>query len=177
MKPTTKQINEFLKESNAIERVYDKQSLKDSIRAFGFLMKQAKDGINPYIVMQVHELLMENPGAWSEPSLLPKYRGVLRDCPVYIGRKEAMKHTKIPAALQEWCNIMNATNEFLATSTSESLSQLLHVQYEAIHPFADGNGRTGRMFMNWWRIRNDLPILIIHEGEEQYEYYQWFRNN
>ena len=52
----------------------------------------------------------------------------------------------------------------------------LHVKYEKIHPFADGNGRTGRMFMNWTRLkRNNEPLLIIHEGEEQREYYGWFK--
>lgn len=177
MKPKVKQIKEFLSESNAIERVYDEQSLKDSVHAFGFLLKQAKKGINPYIILQVHELLMENVGAWSEPKLLPKYRGVIRDCPVYIGGKEALKHTEIEAHLTYWCEIMNTNNQHLTPASKEDISKQLHVVYEAIHPFVDGNGRTGRMFMNWWRIRNGLPLLIIHEGEEQYEYYQWFRNN
>lgn len=49
-----------------------------------------------------------------------------------------------------------------------------HVEYEIIHPFVDGNGRTGRMFMNWERLKGGLPILVIHEGEEQQEYYKWF---
>ncbi len=59
----------------------------------------------------------------------------------------------------------------------EEWSQQLHVSYEKIHPFVDGNGRTGRMFMNWWRLTNGLPLLIIHEGDEQYNYYQWFQDN
>ena len=42
-----------------------------------------------------------------------------------------------------------------------------------VHPFIDGNGRTGRIFMNWWRVKNGLPILVIKETARQ-EYYKWF---
>ena len=48
-----------------------------------------------------------------------------------------------------------------------------HIAYERIHPFIDGNGRTGRMFMNWQRLKAGLPILVIKEKEKQ-EYYKWF---
>ncbi len=50
----------------------------------------------------------------------------------------------------------------------------LHVMYERIHPFLDGNGRTGRIFMNWTRVKRcKLPVLVIKEEERQ-EYYKWF---
>jgi Fic family protein len=62
----------------------------------------------------------------------------------------------------------------LNENSKDQVSKVLHVQYEKIHPFVDGNGRTGRIFMNWWRINNGLPILVIHEGKEQWEYYKWF---
>lgn len=162
IKPTIEEIHEFLRESNAIEREYDEESFDDSIRAWNFLMNRTE--MNPFLVMQVHELLMD-----TRP-LERKYKGQLRDIPVYIGGKEAMKSNLIPAALEEWCLDMNDN-----AGPDEEHSKWLHVKYEAIHPFVDGNGRTGRLFMNWWRLRNNLPILIIHEGEEQMEYYKWFR--
>jgi hypothetical protein len=51
-----------------------------------------------------------------------------------------------------------------------------HVAFETIHPFVDGNGRIGRILMNWQRLQEGLPILIIHEGPEQMEYYKWFKS-
>ncbi len=46
-----------------------------------------------------------------------------------------------------------------------------HIQFEKIHPFSDGNGRTGRMIMNYSLLENNLPPLIIKK-EVKNEYMQ-----
>lgn len=45
-----------------------------------------------------------------------------------------------------------------------------HVKFENIHPFADGNGRTGRLIMNYLLVLNNHPPIIIHE-EDRKAYY------
>lgn len=45
-----------------------------------------------------------------------------------------------------------------------------HAKFENIHPFADGNGRTGRLVMNYLLLLNDHPPVIIHE-EDRKGYY------
>ena len=39
-----------------------------------------------------------------------------------------------------------------------------------MHPFADGNGRTGRLAMNYLLILNTHPPIIIHEEDRKVYY-------
>lgn len=45
-----------------------------------------------------------------------------------------------------------------------------HIEFERIHPFADGNGRTGRILINYEMLRNNLPPIVIPE-ERRTEYF------
>ena len=46
-----------------------------------------------------------------------------------------------------------------------------HSKFENIHPFADGNGRTGRLAMNYFLVLHDHPPIVIHE-EDRKGYYE-----
>lgn len=45
-----------------------------------------------------------------------------------------------------------------------------HAKFENIHPFADGNGRTGRLAMNYFLVMHNHPPVTIHE-EDRKGYY------
>lgn len=167
-KYTKKKVTEFLMESNAIEGVYDAASLKEAQEAWDYLIEE--DKMTPYVVLKTHEILMRN------KKLLPTEIGYLRRVPVWIGGHKGMNHEYIAKAVMDWCFEMNQDLKCDDVLCTAEWSRQLHVTYEKIHPFVDGNGRTGRMFMNWWRWKNGLPILIIHEGDEQWEYYNWFKD-
>ena len=46
-----------------------------------------------------------------------------------------------------------------------------HVKFENIHPFADGNGRTGRLALNYYLLQKNSPPVIIHE-EDRKKYFE-----
>lgn len=50
-----------------------------------------------------------------------------------------------------------------------------HIQFERIHPFSDGNGRTGRMVLNYSLLQQGFPPLII-EKETKAEYIEFLGN-
>lgn len=46
-----------------------------------------------------------------------------------------------------------------------------HAKFENIHPFADGNGRTGRLAMNYFLVLHNHPPITIHQ-EDRKGYYE-----
>lgn len=48
-----------------------------------------------------------------------------------------------------------------------------HLEFEHVHPFCDGNGRIGRVLINWQLMRLGYPPVIIRNKEKQ-RYYETF---
>jgi len=166
---TTPDIEEFLLESNAIEGVFDDDSYEQALIAWNWLSEQRE--MSAHVMLKTHKILMLH------QNLYPNEKGYFRNVPVWIGGREGIDSSKIAPAIKHLC--MNI-NDIIDNGKKESeiflnkITKEHHVEYEKIHPFVDGNGRTGRMFMNWERLKVGLPLLIIHAGDEQQEYYKWF---
>ncbi len=159
----TKEELEFLDNSNAIESEYSKEALEYAVKAWEY-MKEINYYISMGCIMKVHSILM-----WL---LRHDIAGKLRNCDVMIGgkRKVFVSEFLLKEQLRQLCIYIETSIEYQQDKSKE-----LHVDFEDIHPFEDGNGRVGRIIYNAHRLRLGLPIHVIHEGKEQMEYYKWFK--
>lgn len=149
---------EFIAHSNAIEGVYSIEAVQDSLDAWKNI--ESIEVMTIKIMRQIHKDVMRR--------LNKRIAGKIRRVNVSVGGRTCPPPYKLIKMLKVWLN----EHEFVR---GEEDIKRAHVEWEKIHPFEDGNGRTGRIIMNWQRVRAGLPIQVIHEGAEQYEYYSWFK--
>lgn len=158
--PTKKEMRYMLEQSNLIEGVTGKEAIDDSLAAFKWLLTH--DKLSPSIIKKTHIMLMRN------QDLERQFKGAWRPIPVFIGGvAKTEPPIVIDSLIRDWCkDIQN----------SKTLDEVKadHVRFEHIHPFVDGNGRMGRMLMNFQLYKLKRPLLVILDEEKQ-EYYEWFR--
>ena len=163
MKPNTKNVLEMLKESNAIEGVYDRQSLVNAHRAWKFMMEQ--DSLCIENILTAHRILMTN------QNIDNKYRGDWRDVPVTIGGELKSQSKIVISSLMR--DFVDHVNGIMSNDDKNHDAVHCHLQFENIHPFVDGNGRTGRILLNWQLVKMGMPLLVYTE-EDRKTYYRLF---
>lgn len=145
---------EFMIHSNYIEG--EDGDIECHARAWQFLKLQKH--LTHQKICKAHKLLMID-----KP--YPPPRGYYRSVPqvnVAIGGRTAPAWSMIDGLMENWLL------DFRGLGWKDA-----HIRFEHIHPFIDGNGRIGRLLMNWQRLQDKLPILVILE-EERFDYYKWF---
>lgn len=110
--------------------------------------------------------------------LSPRICGKFRTVDVTVGGRLCPQHLFVPGLVEQWVRKWGKPfeNDALHMSRVHMRDQAIqsHVEFEKIHPFEDGNGRTGRMLMNWQLHRIGQEAMpISHEDREAY--YEWFR--
>ena len=97
----------------------------------------------------------------------PDISGKFRDYLVRVG----------PHLAPDWQDVENLLKNFIDFISKNKkmnpveLAGRIHYQFEKIHPFGDGNGRIGRLLMNFILWHNKYPMLII-EYKKRRSYYK-----
>ena len=147
---TLKEANRLLQEdilpkNKTLREVYDLQNTEKSF----FWLLDAEPPFNESLIVKVHDMLMEN---------IDERKGYRsHDIGAFRSRFEVSpaKYVKTDVALLTKLLNRNKNKHPL------SLATIFHHKMEKIHPFADGNGRTGRILMNYLLMQNGYPPLIV----------------
>ena len=147
------------------------------IEALNYGLERAKNfPFSLRFIRELHEKLMT--GARNTHNPLP---GEFRRTQNWIGGTRPDNARFVPPPVCEMNQALNDLEKFIHADDEYYLplikAGLLHAQFEAIHPFLDGNGRTGRMLVTmflWHRRLLEMPVLYLstYFKEHQEVYYE-----
>lgn len=146
------------------------------IEALNYGLERAKDfPFSLRFIRELHEKLMT--GARNTHNPFP---GEFRRTQNWIGGTRPDNARFVPPPIREMNQALNDLEKFIHAD-DEYLplikAGLLHAQFETIHPFLDGNGRTGRMLVTmflWHRRLLEMPVLYLstYFKKHQETYYE-----
>ena len=160
-----------LRETDLVLRglTIDKKPLKDHMEAVGhkeafeFVSELVKNNvpISESVIKQIHYLVLADK---------KEDRGVYRRVPVRImgAQHEPVQPYLIVPKMEELLRTFVESTEHIVTKLAR-----FHIEFEGIHPFIDGNGRTGRLLINLELMKAGYPPIDI-KFTDRITYYNAF---
>ena len=151
----------------------NKKPLKEHLEAIGHKdafyyvcdLVREKTPLTESIIKQIHSLVLVAE---------PQDRGVYRKLPVRIlGANHTPPQPYLVSKQME--DLMINYKKWIKTKNIVEVVSLLHLNFEFIHPFIDGNGRTGRLLVNLVLMQNGFPPIDIKFSDRQ-RYYDCFED-
>lgn len=160
-----------LRETDLVLRglTIDKKPLKDHMEAVGhkeafeFVQDLVKDKVplSENIIKQIHYLVLADKR---------EDRGVYRRVPVRImgAAHEPVQPYLIQPKMEQLLSDYRSSTEHIIPKLAR-----FHIEFEGIHPFIDGNGRTGRLLVNLELMKAGYPPIDI-KFTDRVAYYHAF---
>ncbi len=167
-------------EGNSLSLIETKVILSDGITVGGKKLAEHLEAINQAEALAFIEESVKNNVELSQSFIRElhfyvlnhdeKNRGNYRTSSVFI--EGSSTTTALVSTIQP--RLDSIINEFKENKEQLGLIPAVakfHADFEEIHPFSDGNGRTGRLIMNLELLKGGYPITII-EKDDRPEYYE-----
>lgn len=138
--------------------------MADHFRAFDYMVAHLDAPFDELLLKEVNRLVTEHTLAYRTPGAVA---GEYTTEDMAAGDTMFGDHETLIARVP---NLMASTQKALDSGQHPMVvAAKWHGYYEYLHPFRDGNGRTGRLFSNFILLRAGHPLLII-ELKDRAEY-------
>lgn len=136
---------------------------KNLARIFEYLRNKEKADLDVRLILFLHKMLLDN--------INDKISGRFRKGPEYVrvGTHIGSPPEKIDGLISDL--LLNYSSDHTEYFLDNIAS--FHLGFESIHPFNDGNGRIGRVLLNFQLSDLGFPNIIV-KNKEKLEYYLAF---
>ncbi len=134
--------------------------------AFNEIIEYIKEkrAITPDLIKRLHKLLMR--GCIDDKRYSNGERaGEYKKGDYITGDGIGSLPEDVPRDIEELCDEINSFEGDVLVAAA-----YLHLAFESIHPFSDGNGRVGRTLLNYYLLINDYPPVVIYNEDKQIYY-------
>jgi len=133
--------------------------------AFDYILNYKED-ITKEFILELHKLVVKDTLKESLNNQIGKYR----DVQVYIRGRDWLppKPEDVPKEMRDLLSWYTLNKNELHPLI---LASYFHIAFETIHPFVDGNGRVGRLLMNFILHKHKYPMINI-PSKIKFKYYQ-----
>ena len=147
----------------------EQQMVIDHQKALVFSLNKAKahTPITEALIKEIGALVVKNTGSVYNTVLgtFDSTKGDYRLLNVFAGVRRFPDSSKVPALMKTLVKEINEKTGTVKTFNQKcELAFETHYRFVSIHPFADGNGRTGRLLMNYILTRFDLPVFYVFKS-------------
>ena len=143
-------------------RVDDIFEAVNHFRCFDMILAQYKEPLSENLIKALHKQLKTGTfSSQSKEAVIGDYKKV----PDFVGNMK----TAAPAEVQSEIKLLLSVYNSKRTHTLDDILDF-HAGYEKIHPFYDGNGRTGRLIMFKECLCNNIVPFIITDQYKAYYY-------
>ena len=121
-------------------------------------------------VRRLHQLAMGPVWEWEpDPDALPAEAPVgwrRHDILAFPGGMRPPEWTEVPQRISDWVRAANSAVGSTDPFLPERLAAV-HADFEQVHPFLDGNGRTGRLLVNLLLVRSGYPPIVLRSRQRR----------
>lgn len=141
------------------------QEMADHFKAYEWMHDHLDHPFDVELMKTINRLVTFNTLSYRVPDAVP---GEFTTVDMAAGDTLFGDHEKLIAQVPR---LMESTARAIAEGNVHPmvLAARFHGFYEYLHPFRDGNGRTGRLLSNFILLQHHLPeLIILKEDREQY---------
>ncbi|MDR1153204.1 MAG: Fic family protein [Bacteroidales bacterium] len=147
----------------------EQQMVVDHQKALIFTLNETKERttLTEPLIRQIGALVVKNTGSIYNTALgtFDSTRGEYRLLNVFAGARRFPDSAKVPALMKTLVSEINEKIGKVQTFSQKcELAFELHYRFVSIHPFADGNGRTSRLLMNYILAIFELPVFYVFKS-------------